>query len=60
MDHDYTVEVYCDAIDMGYRTLESIPEEYLEDVRKCLQSNDGKPRRKVFPQMTQDSVIYAL
>lgn len=38
MDHDYTVKVYCDAIEMGYRTVESVPEEYRKEVERELNN----------------------
>lgn len=33
MSYEYTVKVYADAVKSGYRTLESIPEEYRKDVK---------------------------
>lgn len=36
MDYEYTVEVYAITVEDGYRTIESIPTEYREDVVKLL------------------------
>ena len=41
MTYEYTVKVYADAVRGGMRKLESIPEEYLKDVKKQL-SKDQK------------------
>ena len=33
MDFDYTVKVYADTIEDGYRTIESVPTEYKKAVK---------------------------
>lgn len=42
MSYEYTVKVYADAVRGGMRELESIPEEYLKDVKKLLNKTSDE------------------
>jgi hypothetical protein len=42
MDYGYTVKVYCDAIEMGFRSVESVPCEYQESVKQELSKRSWK------------------
>lgn len=45
MTYEYTVKVYADAVRGGMRKLESIPEEYLKDVKKQLSKDPKRSQR---------------
>ncbi len=45
MTYEYTVKVYADAVRGGMRKLESIPEEYLKDVKKQLSKDQKRSQR---------------
>lgn len=42
MDFNYTVKVYCDAIEDGFRTVESISQEFQKAVEKELSERQWR------------------
>lgn len=42
MTYEYTVKVYADAVKGGMRTLDSIPEPYIKDVRRLLDEENWR------------------
>lgn len=48
MTYEYTVKVYADAVRGGMRTIESIPEPYIHDVRRILDKESWQ-RKKPAP-----------